>query len=236
MIKVPAPISPNHNPACLGFPVSVVVLHWWGKPQGQSPESVIAHLTSAASQVSAHAVVWPGHYAQILPWNARSWANGNDWANGHAIAIECDPNDPDGTIPAVVELLATLVAAGIIAADFRLTGHRDYYATECPGSYYPRLAEIRQAVTNTLQGDTMPSPREIAGEVLNYPITRPDGHTATLAAHVADIAQRVIHIYDRDEAVTRHDGHTATEQLHIADIAQRVIAIYDKIMTEAAAS
>ena len=38
--------------------------------------------------------------------------------------------------------------------DFELTGHRDWYATECPGAYYPRLAEIRQAVRNNLAGTT----------------------------------------------------------------------------------
>lgn len=140
--------SPNHGDAIVPRPARTAVIHWWGTPVGQDPSGIIAHLCSAASEVSAHEVVWPGHVAQILDHRLRSWANGNDWANNNTLTFECDPNHIDQTIDTLTERLADLVAAGDLAPDFELHGHRDYYNTACPGDYYPRLAEIRQRTTN----------------------------------------------------------------------------------------
>ena len=151
--------SPNHG----GFgrqitlPAKRAVLHWWGNPSGQNPQGIIAWLCNAASQVSAHAVVWKGNVACLVNYDEPSWANGNTAANTSAITLECDPNDIDGTIPTVVEYLADLVRQDVLAADFDLTGHKDWSNTACPGTYYPRLAEIRQAVARNLAGQTTPT-------------------------------------------------------------------------------
>lgn len=151
--------SPNHG----GFgrqitlPAKRAVLHWWGNPSGQNPQGIIAWLCNAASQVSAHAVVWKGNVACLVNYDEPSWANGNTAANTSAITLECDPNDIDGTIPTVVEYLADLVRQDVLAADFDLTGHKDWSNTACPGTYYPRLAEIRQAVARNLAGQTTPA-------------------------------------------------------------------------------
>ena len=151
--------SPNHG----GFgrqitlPAKRAVLHWWGNPSGQNPQGIIAWLCNAASQVSAHAVVWKGNVACLVNYDEPSWANGNAAANTSAITLECDPNDIDGTIPTVVEYLADLVRQDVLAADFDLTGHKDWSNTACPGTYYPRLAEIRQAVARNLAGQTTPT-------------------------------------------------------------------------------
>ena len=148
--------SPNHG----GFgrqitlPAKRAVLHWWGNPSGQNPQGIIAWLCNAASQVSAHAVVWKGNVACLVNYDEPSWANGNTAANTSAITLECDPNDIDGTTPTIVAYLADLVRQGNLVEDFELTGHRDWYATECPGTYYPRLTEIRQAVRDNLAGTT----------------------------------------------------------------------------------
>jgi len=148
--------SPNHGGfgTQIALPAKRAVLHWWGNPSGQNPQGIIAWLCNPASQVSAHAVVWKGNVACLVNYDEPSWANGNTAANTSAITLECDPNDIDGTTPTIVAYLADLVRQGNLVEDFELTGHRDWYATECPGTYYPRLTEIRQAVRDNLAGTT----------------------------------------------------------------------------------
>ena len=157
--------SPNHGGfgARISLPAGRCVLHWWGDPSGQDPWGIVDWLCSPASQVSAHAVIWENNVACIVDYDEPSWANGNTEANKTAVTIECDPNDIPGTIPTVVEYLADLVRQQVLAPDFVLSGHRDWYATACPGGYYPRLAEIRQAVRAALDGaptETQPEEEE----------------------------------------------------------------------------
>lgn len=155
--------SPNHGGfgTQIALPARRAVLHWWGSPSGQNPQGIIDWLCNPASQVSAHAVVWQGNVACLVNYDEPSWANGNATANTTAITLECDPNDIDGTIPTIVDYLADLVRQRNLVEDFELTGHRDWYNTACPGDYYPRLAEIRQAVRDDLAGiTTTPSEEE----------------------------------------------------------------------------
>ena len=155
--------SPNHGGfgTQIALPARRAVLHWWGDPSGQNPQGIIDWLCNPASQVSAHAVVWQGNVACLVNYDEPSWANGNATANTTAITLECDPNDIDGTIPTIVDYLADLVRQRNLVEDFELTGHRDWYNTACPGDYYSRLAEIRQAVRDDLAGiTTTPSEEE----------------------------------------------------------------------------
>jgi len=170
--------SPNHGAAIVPVPARLVVLHWWGNPTGQNPHGIIDWLCNPASQVSAHAVAWPGNIACLVDYPNRSWANGHDWANNNSITIECDPNHIDDTITTVVEYLADMVRQGNLTRDFQLAGHRDYHATACPGDYYPRLAEIRQRVTSALNGTSTPAARPQApSRRINLPAwTLPAGH------------------------------------------------------------
>ena len=142
--------SPNYNPGVVKLPAQRCVLHWWGAPSGQDPWGIVSWLCNPAAQVSAHAVIWPSNVACLVPYDGRSWANGNDEANNTAITLECDPNRVDATIPTIVAYLADLVRQGVLHPQFTLTGHRDWYKTECPGAYYSRLDEIRAAVRATL--------------------------------------------------------------------------------------
>lgn len=164
--------SPNHGPVVVPHPASLCILHWWGAPSGQSFEGTIRWLCDPASELSAHAVATPGRVACIVPWQMRAWANGTDWANDHAISVECDPNDIEGTIATVVEWLADMVRQGNLTADFQLKGHRDFFPTECPGRYYGRLGEIRSRVSANLAG---------------IPITQGDNMTPELAARLDQI-------------------------------------------------
>ena len=154
--------SPNHGGfgTQIALPARRAVLHWWGSPSGQNPQGIIDWLCNPASQVSAHAVVWQGNVACLVNYDEPSWANGTSTANTTAITLECDPNDIDGTIPTIVDYLADLVRQRNLVEDFELTGHRDWYNTACPGDYYPRLAEIRQAVRDDLAGITTTTTEE----------------------------------------------------------------------------
>lgn len=157
--------SPNWGPGRVRLPAQHLILHWWGTPAGQSPWNIIAHLCNPApggdpnAAVSAHEVIWPGNVAQLLDHSARSWANGNAWANDNAITIECDPNNIAATLPTIVARAADLVRQGVLTADFELSGHRDWRATSCPGDYYARLPEIRKNITAALtEGDDTMQP------------------------------------------------------------------------------
>lgn len=181
--------SPNKGPGRITLPCGNVIIHWWGNPSGQDPWGVVNWLCNPASQVSAHAVVWPHNVACIVNYDVTAWANGNSWANGNAISVECDPNHVNQTIDTLVEYLAWMVEAGNLTRDFAITGHRDWYSTECPGAYYNRLGEIRQRVTDKLNGvDDMPSADEIANAILDAPIKREGEHgwdETTLRAIIA---------------------------------------------------
>ncbi|MFC2689602.1 MAG: N-acetylmuramoyl-L-alanine amidase [Propionibacterium freudenreichii] len=168
--------SPNHGGAVVPNPANLCIVHWWGAPSGQTFEGTISWLCNPASQVSAHAVATAGKIACIVDYPNRSWANGNDWANNNAITVECDPNDIDGTIATLVEWLADMVRQNNLTADFQLKGHRDFYATECPGAYYPRLGEIRGRVAEAL-GRPAPAPSDPVGIRVDLPDWNlPAGH------------------------------------------------------------
>lgn len=139
--------SPNQGGyGLVPSPCMEVVWHWWGKPVGQSHDGVVAWLKNRASYVSAHLVISPGRATQLLPWRTASWANGHSWANANSITIEADPNDIPGSIRTGVEVITKLITSGVIHRNFRLTGHRDWYNTECPGAYYPKLSSIRTQI------------------------------------------------------------------------------------------
>ena len=173
--------SPNTDARTVPRPARLVVLHWWGNPARQDPWAIIRHLSDPAPggnpvrAVSAHAVIWPGHVAQLLDYRARSWANGHDQANNTAITIECDPNDPVATMATIIDYLADLITAGELTPDFALKGHRDYTSTECPGIYYQWLPTIRaNAIARTQE--------ELDMAPITY--TTRDGRTVTEPAEV----------------------------------------------------
>lgn len=138
----------------VSLPCHLVVVHWWGAPQRYNPWGIVNHLCSRISpRVSAHAVVWSGNVAKLLDYNQASWANGNADANASSITIECDPLNVDPTCDTLVEYLQDLVLQGVLAPDFELKGHKDFYRTACPGAYYPLLGAIRTRVNKALQNN-----------------------------------------------------------------------------------
>lgn len=58
---------------------------------------------------------------------------------------------------ACVDLLRTLVAQGHLLGDFTLSGHRDVFATACPGeNLYPLIGSIRESVDSPNHAPTPP--------------------------------------------------------------------------------
>nr|DAE99996.1 MAG TPA: N-acetylmuramoyl-L-alanine amidase [Caudoviricetes sp.] len=217
-------------------PAELVVLHWWGNPVGQSHDSVVSWLRNPVSQVSAHVVISPNRVTQLLNWRTPSWANGNTWANCNAITIEADPNDPDATIGTIVGFLADRIADGTLTSDFALHGHQDYYQTACPGSYYPRLGEIRQRVTAALKKEEdMPLSEQdldrIGHRVWGHMIDTGE-HAAAAWARLADAENRVIALCDgRAPLAPRSEqpgAHAAPIGHALGNVEARVIALDDR--------
>ena len=218
---------PGDSPNSGGFgqlvpsPCPGVVLHWWGNPIGQQHDGIVAWLKAPVSQVSAHYVISPGRVTQILPLTSPSWANGNSYANATFITIEADPNDVPGTIATVVELLDQLVADGALTGDYRLSGHRDWYATTCPGTYYSRLPEIRAAAegtTTTNQGGlTMTDITDIIAR-LDKLIDMQGGHD-TINTNLLKVARQV------DVIDSKQGGHDVINRNLLNGLAEVLAAV-----------
>lgn len=123
--------------------------------------------TFLANGTSAHYGVEPGHVRQFLDDADNAWAAGDTWANNHLIHIECvnsavggDWPVADGTVDTLVELLADKCREhGYTRLDVGQTlfGHRDFYATYCPGVLYDRLGEIADRVNAILDSGYVPN-------------------------------------------------------------------------------
>ena len=122
--------------------IRTVTVHWWGTWQGQSHEGTVAYLAKdRPNGTSAHYVVSPGLVTQIVDESAVAWANGNRKANHHDISLELCP-DPDRMTETMTTAAALIKDIRSRHGDLSLHGHRDWYATECPGAYYKHLPEI----------------------------------------------------------------------------------------------
>jgi N-acetylmuramoyl-L-alanine amidase len=117
------------------------------------------------------------------------------------------PTQP--ALDACVTLLAARIAQGHLTSDFQLFGHRDVYATACPGAnLYPLIGQIRSNVNTPPEEDVTPEQDQkltqardsatwIAGSDPNtgQPTGRGVPHIETLvealAARVEQIAKKV---------------------------------------------
>lgn len=118
--------------------------------------------TFLANSTSAHYGVEPGHVRQFVEDGKGAWAAGNNWANNNLIHIECvnsstggDWPVAEGTVDTLVEFLADKMrerGETKLVVGSNLYGHRDFYATYCPGVLYARLGEIADRVNALLEG------------------------------------------------------------------------------------
>jgi N-acetylmuramoyl-L-alanine amidase len=109
-----------------------IAIHWWGTPVGQTIDSVRSTFVSGARQTSAHFGATDGIVDCYVNPDDVAWANGNWAANLSKISIECDPRQSDGDYYAVAWTVAYIRS---IYGDLPLFRHRDFYNTECCGTY-----------------------------------------------------------------------------------------------------
>lgn len=117
--------------------------------------------TFLARGTSAHYGVEPGHVRQFVEDRNNAWAAGHRWANNRLIHVECVNSAVGGgwpvaeaTVDTLVEFLADKCReCGWARLDVgeSLFGHRDFYATECPGVLYGRLGEIARRVNEMIE-------------------------------------------------------------------------------------
>lgn len=124
-------------PAVFGYPrvITNITLHWWGKPEWkQTWEQVMNFFCDSPSvSTSAHEVISDGIVGLIVDHSAAAWANGNSQGNAQSITLECNPRMSAGDMGTVAARIADIWREqGRILP---LTEHRDWFATECPGTY-----------------------------------------------------------------------------------------------------
>lgn len=156
--------------------------------------------TFMANGTSAHYGVEPGHVRRFLPDECNAWAAGDAWANNHLIHIECVNSGvgggwpvSEGTVDTLVEFLADKCRElGYARLDVgeTLYGHRDFYATFCPGVLYDRLGEIADRVNSLLAGERAPSEWDGPGTRLEG--IDEAGTCAAVAAHAAPRSEHVL--------------------------------------------
>jgi N-acetylmuramoyl-L-alanine amidase len=143
--------SPNHDERKDGRPPDLILLHYTGMQTGKA---ALDRLTTAASKVSSHYVVFEdGRIVQCVPETLRAWHAGvSSWAgetdiNSRSIGIEivnpghefgyCD--FPLRQIAAVISLCKTILTRrGPISAD-RILAHSDVAPSrkQDPGEKFP---------------------------------------------------------------------------------------------------
>lgn len=109
----------------------------------------------------------------------------NDIAFGIAFIGNYEQDDPtQRALDACRDLIDNLRVARLIQDTYTIRGHRDVYATACPGSHlYPRLTELYPIPT---EDDDMPKATYVqkqgAGEVYLAGLTIPPRHVTDFAA------------------------------------------------------
>ena len=167
--------SPNHDERKDG-PPDMILLHYTGMQNGQA---ALERLTTAASKVSAHYVVFEdGRIVQCVPEAMRAWHAGvSAWAgetdiNSRSIGVEIvNPGHEFGyadyplrQIAAVIALCKTIITRrGPISAD-KILGHSDVAPTrkQDPGEKFPWELMSESGVGHWVR----PAPLDLVGTTL----------------------------------------------------------------------
>ena len=166
--------SPNTNGGGYGK-VGVCVHH----AAGTDFDGIGRTFQDTARQTSAHYGVEPGHVCQYLEDDCNAWACSDAWANNSLISIECLNSGGDaegwpvdeGTVTTLVEWLADKSREhgfGHYVVGENLFGHKDFYATFCPGVLYDRLDEIANRANALLDSGAESEDHVSADDVWNF--------------------------------------------------------------------
>lgn len=142
----------NYDPGRpYGDPLGIVIHHWGA--DGQTHQGVANYLARADGNTSAHYVASAGRVTQIVHDYDRAWhCYGN---NARTIGIECRPECDGGDFETVAQLVAAIRDEW---GDLSLSGHRDHFATACPGRWQARLAELDARAEEIQGGAAAPTP------------------------------------------------------------------------------
>lgn len=141
----------------------VIVHHWAGTTGGDS------RLTNPNEEVSANYILYSdGTLVSQVPEEYRAWTSGSPAADNNAITVETQNTAVGGDWPvsdAAIAKLTELIAdvanrygwGGV--GDGNVIGHREVYATACPGPYlFSRLPEITANANAMVSGGSAPAP------------------------------------------------------------------------------
>lgn len=130
--------------------IDCIVDHWWDDPAKKPTFMGTVNSLCNNPNGSANYVVEAGKVACLIAPGLRAWhVRSNDFQrvmpgiydiNSHSIGIECNPRMTDDDIETLCQLHADL---WIDYGKVPIYGHKDFMATQCPGTYYDRLDYIR---------------------------------------------------------------------------------------------
>lgn len=140
--------------------IDAIVIHWWDDPSNMPTFWGVLKSLLGQRDASAHYVLEAQRVACIVAPGLRAWhVRGNDFGrvmpgvsdiNAHSIGIECNPRCSSGDRETLAQLIADLWTD---YGRMPIYGHCDFMATECPGAYYPLLAEIEQKAAEIYNGE-----------------------------------------------------------------------------------
>jgi len=153
----------KYNPRYGVTPSRMIVHHWAGTNGGDS------RLTNPNQEVSANYILYSdGTLVGQVPEEYRAWTSGSWDSDAPSITVETQNTNvggdwpvSDAAIAKLTELAADLARRygwGSVNVGSQIIGHRDVYATACPGPYlYARLGDIA-ANANAILGGAAPAP------------------------------------------------------------------------------
>lgn len=201
--------APHHNKysSRFGARISrVIVHHWAGVVGGDS------RLTNPNQEVSTNYILYSdGRLVGQVPEEYRAWTSGSPAADNPSITVEVQNTGVGGDWPVsdaainkLIELIADVARRygwGSVG-DANVAGHREFYATACPGPYlWSRLPEITQRSDALLRSSGgaskpfAPAPTgdvsALADAVIRGDYGNGDARKAALGARYAEVQAEV---------------------------------------------
>ena len=158
--------APHHGKysSRFGTPIQRVIVHHWAGVVGGDNR-----LTNPNQEVSANYILYSdGTLVGQVPEEFRAWTSGSPAADNNAITVETQNTAVGGDWPvsdAAIAKLTELIAdvanrygwGGV--GDGNVVGHREVYATACPGEYlFSRLPSITDNANAMVRGGNVPTP------------------------------------------------------------------------------
>lgn len=136
--------APAYMAGRSGHDVTGIVVHHYGV-MGSTYQGTINTLCAVTASASAHFVIDADRVAQLVALSDTAYHADNWPINLCTIGIECPPEATEAQVNTLVQLIAGLYRA--YGRVLPLSGHKDHAPTECPGRYYPLLADIQARAT-----------------------------------------------------------------------------------------